>query len=214
MKKKYLLTDAERDVMEEMWTTDKSLTGNDILSRPQFEKWSSGYLHNVLRSMLKKKVIRVDGMVQSNTQYARTFVAAVTREEYTAQAAMAIGRIDQEAIKAALKKSKLIQEEPTDNDLKSGKYEKLMYADVQINDKCKRIHNYVSAKILYRNLMLSIIISVLVGALVRRHGYDLFHVTYMGWISCVAACIMGVRWFRFCLKCKEYILYCFLENNK
>lgn len=89
--------------MEEMWTTDKPLTGNDLLSRPQFENWSSGYLHNVLRSMLKKKVIQVDGMVQSNTQYARTFVAAVTREEYTAQTAMAIGRINQLDGKAVAK---------------------------------------------------------------------------------------------------------------
>ena len=78
--------------------------------------------------------------------------------------------IDLEAIKAALKKSKLIQEEVTENDIKSGKYERLMYADVQINDKCKRIHNYVSAKIMYRNLMFSIVLSVLVSVLVRAHN--------------------------------------------
>lgn len=122
--------------------------------------------------------------------------------------------IDLEAIKAALKKSKLIQEEVTENDIKSGKYERLMYADVQINDKCKRIHNYVSAKIMYRNLMFSIVISVLVNVLVRTHGYDLFHVTYMGQICCVAAVIMWMRWIRFYAKCKEYTLYWFLEINK
>ena len=92
-KKKYLLTDAEREVMEYIWTSDEPLSGNDILEKSPFKEWSSGYLHNVLRSMLKKKVIQVEGLVQSNTQYARTFAPALTREEYAAQMAMSVGGV-------------------------------------------------------------------------------------------------------------------------
>ena len=92
-KKKYLLTDAEREVMEYIWTSEEPLSGNDILEKPPFKEWSSGYLHNVLRSMLKKKVIQVEGLVQSNTQYARTFAPALTREEYAAQMAMSVGGV-------------------------------------------------------------------------------------------------------------------------
>ena len=98
-KKKYLLTDAEREVMEYIWTSEEPLSGNDILAKPSFKEWSSGYLHNVLRSMLKKKVIQVEGLVQSNTQYARTFAPALTREEYAAQMAMSVdGVVNQKSI--------------------------------------------------------------------------------------------------------------------
>ncbi len=98
-KKKNLLTDAEREVMEYIWTAEEPLSGNDILEKPPFKEWSSGYLHNVLRSMLKKKVIQVEGLVQSNTQYARTFAPALTREEYAAQMAMSVdGVVNQKSI--------------------------------------------------------------------------------------------------------------------
>lgn len=49
--------------------------------------------------MLKKKVIQVEGLVQSNTQYARTFAPALTREEYAAQMAMSVdGVVNQKSI--------------------------------------------------------------------------------------------------------------------
>ena len=85
--------------MEYIWTAEEPLSGNDILEKPPFKEWSSGYLHNVLRSMLKKKVIQVEGLVQSNTQYARTFAPALTREEYAAQMAMSVdGVVNQKSI--------------------------------------------------------------------------------------------------------------------
>ena len=42
-KKKYLLTDAEREVMEYIWTSEEPLSGNDILAKPSFKEWSSAY---------------------------------------------------------------------------------------------------------------------------------------------------------------------------
>ena len=45
-------------------------------------------MHNVIRGLMGKNMLNVAGMVQSNTQYARTFVSAITREEYMAQVAI------------------------------------------------------------------------------------------------------------------------------
>lgn len=122
--------------------------------------------------------------------------------------------IDPEVIKEALIKSKIVHAEPTENDIRLGKYDRAMYAALQINDKCKRIHNYVSAKILYRNLMFAAILSVFANCVLRKHGYDLFNTTYLGWIFCISAGIFGIRWIRFYLKCKEYTLHWFIEINR
>ncbi|MDO5539152.1 MAG: BlaI/MecI/CopY family transcriptional regulator [Eubacteriales bacterium] len=97
MKNKNLLTAAEMEIMEILWQNGHPMSSNDILKSGKIEGWSSGYLHNVLRSMLKKEAIRVNGMVQNNTQYARMFEPNLTKEEYAARMAMSVG-IDEKSI--------------------------------------------------------------------------------------------------------------------
>lgn len=97
MKNKNLLTAAEMEIMEILWQNGTPMSSNDILKSGKIEGWSSGYLHNVLRSMLKKEAIRVNGMVQNNTQYARMFEPNLTKEEYAAKMAMSVG-IDENSI--------------------------------------------------------------------------------------------------------------------
>lgn len=97
MKNKNLLTAAEMEIMEILWQNGNPMSSNDILKSGKIEGWSSGYLHNVLRSMLKKEAIRVNGMVQNNTQYARMFEPNLTKEEYAAKMAMSVG-IDESSV--------------------------------------------------------------------------------------------------------------------
>lgn len=87
-KKKNLLTNAELSIMNILWGRDEPISANELLDMKPFKTWSSGYMHNVIRGLINKNIISVAGMVQSNTQYARTFVAAITREEYIAQVAI------------------------------------------------------------------------------------------------------------------------------
>ncbi|MDO5540586.1 MAG: BlaI/MecI/CopY family transcriptional regulator [Eubacteriales bacterium] len=96
MGKKNLLTPAEMEIMEILWTAKQPMSSNDMLLSGKIEKWSSGYLHNVLRSMLKKDAIRVNGIVQSNTQYARMFEPVLTRPEYAARMALSVGITEKE----------------------------------------------------------------------------------------------------------------------
>lgn len=87
-KKKDLLTNAELSIMNILWGRDEPISANELLDMKPFKTWSSGYMHNVIRGLINKNIISVAGMVQSNTQYARTFVSAITREEYMAQVAI------------------------------------------------------------------------------------------------------------------------------
>lgn len=97
MKNKNLLTAAEMEIMEILWKNGCSMSSNDIMATGDIEGWSSGYLHNVLRSMLKKEAICVNGMVQNNTQYARMFEPKFSKEEYAAKMALSVG-IDEKSI--------------------------------------------------------------------------------------------------------------------
>ena len=56
MKQKNLLTPSEMEVMEILWAAEGPMTSNDALESGKIDGWSSGYLHNVLRSMLKKRL--------------------------------------------------------------------------------------------------------------------------------------------------------------
>ena len=87
-KKKDLLTNAELSIMNILWGRDEPISANELLGMKPFKTWSSGYMHNVIRGLINKNIISVAGMVQSNTQYARTFVSSITREEYMAQVAI------------------------------------------------------------------------------------------------------------------------------
>ena len=87
-KKRELLTDAELSVMDILWNRDEPISVNELLNMVHFKTWSSGYMHNVIRGLVNKNLLNVVGLVQSRTQYARTFVAAITREEYMAQVAL------------------------------------------------------------------------------------------------------------------------------
>ena len=87
-KKSDLLTDAELEIMNILWHKDEPISANELLAIPPFKSWSSGYMHNVIRGLIGKDMITVAGMIQSKTQYARTFTATITREEYMAHVAL------------------------------------------------------------------------------------------------------------------------------
>jgi len=106
VKNKNLLTAAEMEIMDILWHSDRPMASNEILNSGLIDGWSSGYLHNVLRSMLKKEAVRVNGMVQNNTQYARMFEPQLTKEEYAAKMAMSVGIEEKEIAHVAVAMAK------------------------------------------------------------------------------------------------------------
>lgn len=81
----YHLTQREEELMDFFWAEKKPLTSVEILASPQERSWKDNYLQIMLRSLLKKGILRICGTVQYGTQYARQFEPVYTREEYLAR---------------------------------------------------------------------------------------------------------------------------------
>lgn len=85
------LTNSEEDLMEIFWEKKEPLTSVEILELSAERSWNGNYIHKMLRSLLKKDMIKICGTVQCGTQYARQFIPAVTKEEYAAKLVMSKG---------------------------------------------------------------------------------------------------------------------------
>lgn len=90
-KKSSYLTGSEEELMELFWNRKVALTSVEILKIAGNHSWNSSYLHIMLRSLLKKGMIKVCGTVQYGTQYAREFVPLMTKEQYAAKIVMSKG---------------------------------------------------------------------------------------------------------------------------
>ena len=93
------LTNSEEDLMEIFWEKKEPLTSVEILELSAERSWNGNYIHKMLRSLLKKDMIKICGTVQCGTQYARQFIPAVTKVEYAAKLVMSKG-IEKSAIAA------------------------------------------------------------------------------------------------------------------
>lgn len=90
-KKSSYLTGSEEELMELFWKRKEALTSVEILKIDENHSWNNSYLHIMLRSLMKKGMIEVCGIVQYGTQYARQFVPLMTKEEYVAKIVMSKG---------------------------------------------------------------------------------------------------------------------------
>lgn len=77
--------------MELFWNRKEALSSVEILQVDTDHSWNDSYLHIMLRSLLKKGMIGVCGVVQHGTQYARQFVPLMTKEEYAAKLVVSKG---------------------------------------------------------------------------------------------------------------------------
>ena len=80
-----MLSPNELEVMELLWSEDRALSRTEIIDLSPQKTWKPSTIHLLLNSLLKKEVIKVTGFKPSGKVYGRTYAAAVTREEYTAQ---------------------------------------------------------------------------------------------------------------------------------
>ena len=86
-----VLTGNESLIMEEFWKSGKPLTSVDLMERLQEKKWHASYLVGALCKLEEKGFIRICGTVRHSTQYARQFIAKISREEFAAHLALSSG---------------------------------------------------------------------------------------------------------------------------
>ena len=78
-----LLTKSELEIMELMWKEDKPLTSSQIIELSVDRSWKKSYVHLLINSLIEKDMIEVTGFVKTTKNYARTFTAKISKEEYS-----------------------------------------------------------------------------------------------------------------------------------
>lgn len=99
-KDEFELTKAEEKMMEFFWNTDNPLTATDISQN--MDQFNYGYILRLIKSLEKKKMLKVCGLQQSGKQYARQFVPTMTRAEYGAIVIRNLGIEEEELAKVAV----------------------------------------------------------------------------------------------------------------
>lgn len=73
------LSERQLEVMQVLWGSDKAMTAADIVN---FSNLTTNTVRASLRSMEAKGYVKQDKLVYSGTVLARTYIPAVSREEY------------------------------------------------------------------------------------------------------------------------------------
>lgn len=119
-----------------------------------------------------------------------------------------------QVIRKALEKSKVVDSNVLSQceDINLQKvYFKEMYARIQGEQNSQRIHNYASAKVLYRNLVISIL-SALITTMIQRGKWQSFVVIHLGGYCVIAMVLLSIRWWRFYGKVQTYTTMWFVEK--
>ena len=78
-----MLTKSELEIMELLWQQEEPLTSSQIIDMSEDRSWKKSYVHLLINSLIEKEMIEVSGFVKTTKNYARTFSAKLTKEEYT-----------------------------------------------------------------------------------------------------------------------------------
>lgn len=80
----FTLSKNELDVVSLLWKDGRALSRTEIIDLSTEKTWKASSIHILLNSLLKKGAIKVEGYVQTGKNYGRTYIAAITQEEYAA----------------------------------------------------------------------------------------------------------------------------------
>lgn len=78
------LTKSEMEIMEVLWDAGKALTTSEIIqrSKEKEKEWKDSSVHLLIKSLMNKDVIKVEGFKKTIKNYARTFIPVKNREEF------------------------------------------------------------------------------------------------------------------------------------
>ena len=77
-----MLSKSEKEVMELLWECRAPLTCAEIIEYSENKDWKDSYVHSLVKSLLKKKMITVSSFELKNRSYARSFTPICSRAEY------------------------------------------------------------------------------------------------------------------------------------
>lgn len=77
-----MLTKSEKQIMDLLWSVDKPLSCTEIVELSGDKTWKDSYVHSLIKSLMKKDVVKIESFELISRSYARKFSPKVTKEEY------------------------------------------------------------------------------------------------------------------------------------
>jgi predicted transcriptional regulator len=76
------MTKSEKQVMDLLWSVDKPLSCTEIVELSGDKTWKDSYVHSLIKSLMKKGIVKIEAFELISRSYARKFAPKVTKEEY------------------------------------------------------------------------------------------------------------------------------------
>ena len=79
---KFDLSDKEEQMLETMWREGRPLTRSEIINLTENRRWKESSIHVFLNRLLDKGSIKVVDIVQTSTNFGRTYEPTFSHKEY------------------------------------------------------------------------------------------------------------------------------------
>lgn len=77
-----MMTKSEKQVMDLLWSVDKPLSCSEIVELSGDKTWKDSYVHSLIKSLMKKGIVKIESFELISRSYARKFAPKMTKEEY------------------------------------------------------------------------------------------------------------------------------------
>ena len=77
-----MMTKSEKQVMDLLWSVDRPLSCSEIVELSGDKTWKDSYVHSLIKSLMKKDVVKIESFELISRSYARKFAPKVTKEEF------------------------------------------------------------------------------------------------------------------------------------
>ena len=68
--------------MDLLWNVDRPLSCTEIVELSGDKTWKDSYVHSLIKSLMKKGIVKIESFELISRSYARKFAPKVTKEEY------------------------------------------------------------------------------------------------------------------------------------
>lgn len=83
------MTKSEKQVMDLLWSVDKPLSCTEIVELSEDKTWKDSYVHSLIKSLMKKGVVKIEAFELISRSYTRKFTPSLTKSEYIVQEILA-----------------------------------------------------------------------------------------------------------------------------
>lgn len=77
-----MLTKSEKQIMDLLWSVDRPLSCAEIVELSGEKTWKDSYVHSLIKSLMKKDVVQIEGFELISRSYARKFAAKLQKNEF------------------------------------------------------------------------------------------------------------------------------------